>query len=189
MVDSTSTPASAPPLPPPPPPLPVSNTSSSDPSASRPLKVKAWKEIWRPIPRSTINPPKGTYLFYGSLQDPTNLQAILSTSSPPILRPAQVAGYKLQLWGTYLAAVEDAESSITGLAFEVETEEDAEKLARYETNSYDIKPCSIQITEPDSSSRLVGGCLFVYCGNPADLQDGDFDLDTWRRQVGHPATR
>lgn len=82
--------------------------------------------------------------------------------------------------------MEDAESSITGVAFEVETEEDAEKLAIYETNSYDIASCTIRIQEADGSSRVEEGYLFVYCGNPADLQDGDFDLDTWRGLVGRP---
>jgi hypothetical protein len=81
--------------------------------------------------------------------------------------------------------VADTESSITGLAYEVDTVEDADKLARYETNSYDIKPCTIRMDEPGSSSRLIEGYLFVYCGNPADLQDGHFDLNTWRRLVGH----
>jgi gamma-glutamylcyclotransferase (GGCT)/AIG2-like uncharacterized protein YtfP len=185
---SSTSPPYVPP-PPPPPPLPSSNTPSIGPSNPRPLKVKAWKEIWRPSPRSTTNAPKGTYLFYGSLQEPVNLQKILDFASLPTLRPAQVSGYKLKLWGTYPAAVEDAESSITGLAFEVKTEEDAEKLARYETNSYDIASCTIRVQEADSSSRLQDGYLFVYCGNPGDLQEGDFDLDTWRRLVGRPETR
>lgn len=166
----------APPTPPPLPPTQVSNEK-----ASLSLKVRSappgrafgghvTEPYW-----DWFTPPTGKYFFYGTLQDPTILSEVIDSSTTPTLKPAQIIGYELKLWGQYPAVVDKQDGVVEGSVFEVLDEAAAEKLAYYETNNYRPEPCNIYYK--DGSQKT--GYLFKFCWDPNDLSEGSFNLDTW----------
>ena len=95
------------------------------------------------------------YFFYGTLADPEVLAKVLETDDVPPPEPAIVQGYKLGEMGSYkvLEEVEDSESEVAGWAFRVANEEDATKLAIYETSAYASVDVSIQLEDRDCVGR------------------------------------
>lgn len=131
-----------------------------------------------------LTPPAGKYFFYGTLQDPGILSEVLQLDYVPVLRRAQVIGYSLKLWGQYPALVDGPGGAVVqGSIFEVSDEIAAAKLAHYETNAYRPRPCLIRVANGDKED-IIGGYTFKYAGNPADLNDGAFDLGTWLKRMG-----
>lgn len=128
-----------------------------------------------------LDPPAGTYFFYGTLQDPSMLKEILDLPSTPVLRPAHMVGYALKLWGQYPALV-DGTTVVCGSAFDVPDEAAAQRLADYETNAYRPEPCNIRFSQ-DGKESLSEGFVFKFHGKPADLSEGDFNLDVWLRRM------
>lgn len=171
-----------PPAPPPPPP-----PARSHKQAPIALKVREASEGWGFVSRveePVSTPLAGKYFFYGTLQDPGILSEVLGLNSKPVLEPASVIGYGLKLWGQYPALVDNASSeAVHGSMFEVPNEFAAAKLAYYETNAYRPKPVSIY-TRNGPEEVIYEGFTFLYAGNPADLSDGAFELDTWLRRMG-----
>jgi len=86
---------------------------------------------------------------------PNILAKVLETDDVPPLEPASVKGYKLGEIGSYkvLEEVEDGESEVAGWAFRVANEEDATKLAIYETGAYASVDVSIQLEDRDCVGR------------------------------------
>lgn len=112
------------------------------------------------------------------------LAEILKLSHEPILRPANVVGYKCKLWGQYPALVDgEMGSTVSGAAYNVESVEDARKLAAYETCNYQTKACKIMYTD-GKQPEMGHGRLFMFAGNPSDLETGAFDLSAWLKRVG-----
>lgn len=96
-------------------------------------------------------PPKYPvyYFFYGTLKDPAMLEWILDLpeEEEPELRPAQIIGYALGKWGDYPALVDsEQEQVVSGSSYIVQSEDQAQKLAHYETKAYKVIPCRIRFT-------------------------------------------
>ena len=183
--------AQAPPTPPSLPPLAL----TSNPTGFA-LKLASAPEDWesqyldslskskaRPT-RDPFKPSSGWYFLYGTLRDPAMLAEILHLPERPVLRRAYVVGYTRKRWGQYPALIDrPCGSTVRGSAFHVSDEAAAARLAFYETDNYRNAPCNIQFSDGASPS-IIEGFTFEYCGDPRDLSEGDFDLNTWLRQMG-----
>jgi gamma-glutamylcyclotransferase (GGCT)/AIG2-like uncharacterized protein YtfP len=140
------------------------------------------KELQDPI--DPLAPCVGPYFFYGTLMDPSLLSEILALPEKPRLRPAKLTGYSLKLWGQYPALVDGATGEVVeGMAYDVESEQHAEKLAAYETRAYRSAPCRIRFMDGGEPGD-ISGTTFQYAGNPMDITEGKFDLGVWLRRMG-----
>jgi gamma-glutamylcyclotransferase (GGCT)/AIG2-like uncharacterized protein YtfP len=140
------------------------------------------KELQDPIDH--LAPCVGPYFFYGTLMDPYLLSEILHLPEKPRLRPAKLIGYSLKLWGQYPALVDGATGEVVeGMAYNVESEQHAEKLAKYETRVYRPVPCRIRFTDGGEPGD-ISGTTFQYAGNPMGITEGKFDLGVWLRRMG-----
>ena len=117
--------------------------------------------------------------------DPSLLSEILELPHrTPKLRPAQLIGFKIKLWGQYPALVGGFTGAVVdGMVYEVESEAQAERLAEYETRAYEATPCRIRFTDGEEPVE-ASGTTFEYGGNPLDISEGEFDLGIWLRRMG-----
>ena len=134
-------------------------------------------------------PPKYPvyYFFYGTLKDPAMLKWILDLpeEEEPELRPAQIIGYALGKWGDYPALVDsEQEQVVSGSSYIVQSEDQAQKLAHYETKAYKVIPCRIRFTDDDKSPAEVSGKTFMYAGDQKALLEQRFDRKLWALQMG-----
>lgn len=135
---------------------------------------------------NSLAPPVGAYFFYGTLKDPSWLAEILNLAEKPKLRPAKLVGYKSKLWGPYPALVDGPTDAIVeGMVYQVQSENHANRLARYETNAYAPVSCQIRFTDGKEPGE-VSGMTFKYVGNPVDIDDGQFNLTDWLQSMGRP---
>ena len=96
------------------------------------------------------------------------LAEILKLELEPILRPANVVGYVCKLWGQYPAIIDgEMDATVTGVAYTVETVEDARKLAAHEAKNYQTKACMINYTDGKQPGTQHGR-LFMVAGNSND---------------------
>lgn len=125
---------------------------------------------------------KELYFFYGSLMFPRMLQHVLDLPELPELKPAHVVGLHLKLWGPYPALVPGQPGEIVkGMAYEVETPEQKDKLAKYETECYANKDFFIHVAGEEES---VLGTTFVWSGSADELDEGEFDVESWEKRMG-----
>ncbi|KAL4925203.1 uncharacterized protein BDV17DRAFT_272805 [Aspergillus undulatus] len=112
------------------------------------------------------------------------LRDVLGLETTPQLRPAKVTGYECKLWGQYPALLDavDLESVVEGFVHRVEAVEHAERLAEYETSSYRAEPCRIIFTDGNVPAERKG-YTFKFVGNPNDLSEVAFDLQTWLKRM------
>lgn len=94
------------------------------------------------------SPPPTVWFFYGSLMDPSTLQSVLSLAERPTLRPANLPGYHLKMWGQYPALI-DARPLLTvpGMVFEAHNDRSEDVLAKlqaYEGGNYKCRLCSVE---------------------------------------------
>lgn len=61
---------------------------------------------------------------------------------------------------------------IEGMAYHVQTVEDRDKLAAYETSNYCIHPCFIRYTGGAEPAETIGH-TFLFAGNRDDLCEKD----------------
>ncbi|KAK2873580.1 hypothetical protein FQN49_002267 [Arthroderma sp. PD_2] len=174
--------------PPPPPPLP-----QSTPIKGLPFKVKSAPPDWHyriPSPQPVDEPsppPTGPYFCYGTLTDPCMIAEILKLDKEPELRPACIAGYQCKLWGQYPALLDGPPCAIVeGAVYDVESVEDGEKLAAYETGNYRPRLVYIEYIDGKEPSEQPG-FSFLFVGNARDLTEGSFDLGVWLRRMGRQA--
>jgi gamma-glutamylcyclotransferase (GGCT)/AIG2-like uncharacterized protein YtfP len=122
------------------------------------------------------------YFFYGTLTAPATLQRIIDLPEEPVMRKAKLIGYALAKWGDYPALI-DGESGqeVHGYAYLVQTKEEAQKLAYYETNAYTEAHCLIYF---DEEPIEVSGKTFVYAGDAKALLEQRFDRKLWLHQTG-----
>ncbi|KAJ4256815.1 hypothetical protein NW762_008911 [Fusarium torreyae] len=176
--------------PPPAPPLPPSVNKNQARESPFTLKVRRAPEDWfyqPPKPPAQVDlfePPTGPYFVYGTLMDPIMLADVLGLESQPKLRPAKIEGYSRKLWGQY-PAMQDGPlgAQVSGSVYCVRSVAHAKRLAEYETDSYEAKPCLIQYTDGKEPVEDFGH-VFMFVGNPRDIQDGEFDLEKWLKRMG-----
>lgn len=119
------------------------------------------------------------FFFYGTLMDPQQLQEVLQLPAPPVLQPARVKSYKIILWGQYPALVDaPINSYVDGMAYFVETEEQQKMLEHYETDVYRVAGARIMTEE-----NRVFGRTFMWAGDPAELTEGTWSLEEWKKEV------
>lgn len=121
------------------------------------------------------------YFFYGTLRAPATLKRILDLpeEEEPELRPAQITGYALGKWGEYPALVDgEQDQVVSGSAYLVQSEEQAQKLEDYETRTYNVIPCRIRFVD-DKSPAAVSGRTFMYAGDQKALLEQRFDRKLW----------
>ncbi|KAH8175377.1 gamma-glutamyl cyclotransferase, AIG2-like domain-containing protein [Sarocladium implicatum] len=170
-----------PPRPPPPaPPLPPKSSNTQTKESRFMLKVRNAPQDWfyqPPEPPALVDlfePPTGPYFVYGTLMDPRMLANVLGVEEKPELRPAKVVGYSRKLWGQYPAMQDGPQGAeVDGAVYHVQSVAHAKRLAEYETNSYEAKPCLIQYTDGKEPAEDFGH-VFMFVGNQRDLQDGEF---------------
>ncbi|OQE32112.1 hypothetical protein PENSTE_c001G08427 [Penicillium steckii] len=141
-------------------------------------------------PPDDIDPfaaPTGPYFFYGTLAAPAMLQNILGLETEPEFRPATITGYEIKRWGPYPALLNAPEKVVHGYVYHVESGEDGERLATYETENYETKPCRIDYVDGNEPANDFGW-VFKFAGNVEDLRDGTFDLEGLRRNMERVAS-
>jgi gamma-glutamylcyclotransferase (GGCT)/AIG2-like uncharacterized protein YtfP len=140
--------------------------------------LKAANEGWEPkIYKTNKGFRKQFYFFYGSLMDSQMLEKVLQLGSRPELWPAKIIGYKCMLWGQYPALLDgDPGEAVYGMAYEVQSLEEKQRLEAYETDHYKNVACLIKL---QNRSEVIGR-TFVWNGEAADLKEGKFDLRDWQ---------
>ena len=120
------------------------------------------------------------YFIYDTLRAPTTLKRISNLPEEGLeLRPAQIIGYVLGKWGDNPALVYDEQGQVvSGSAYLVRSEEQAQKLAYYETKAYKVFPCWILFTD-DKSPAATSGKTFMYAGDQKALLEKRFDCKLW----------
>ncbi|SPJ78782.1 uncharacterized protein FTOL_07173 [Fusarium torulosum] len=181
---------SSPRPPPTAPPLPPSFPKKQTKESAFVLKVRNAPEDWfyqPPKPPALVDlfePPVGPYFVYGTLMDPTMLADVLGVEEKPELRPAKIVGYSRKLWGQYPAIQDGPQGAeVHGTVYHVQSVAHAKRLSGYETNSYKAKPCLIQYTDGKEPAEDFG-YVFMFVGNPRDLEEGDFNLQVWLKRMG-----
>ncbi|KAJ5951022.1 uncharacterized protein N7479_009435 [Penicillium vulpinum] len=123
------------------------------------------------------------YFFYGTLTAPATLQRIIDLSEEPKMRKAKLIGYALAKWGDYPALIDGkSEQEISGYAYIVQTGEEAQKLACYETNAYKEAHCLIYFVDSEKPTEIPGK-TFVYAGDANALLEQRFDRKLWLHQM------
>lgn len=123
---------------------------------------------------------KELYFFYGSLMFPRMLQHVLDLPELPELKPAEVVGLHVKMWGPYPALVNGEPGEVVkGMAYEVEGSEQKEKLARYETECCRTRKFYINV---GGEARILG-TTFVWNGQSDELDEGVFDVTSWEKRM------
>ena len=117
--------------------------------------------------------------------DPETLSQVLGTPhSLPTLTPARVLGWAIKLWGPYPALVDgEPLQPVDGMAFEILSKTQLDRLISYETDQYQLQPCYIDIRNHDDSVRgTVDGVTFIWNGELDELQEGKFELKQRKKE-------
>lgn len=123
--------------------------------------------------------------FYGTLMDPHTLSQVLKSSErPPVMRRARVIGYEIKLWGPYPALLDgEPLHLIDGMAYEILSQTELDRLAAYETDKYQLRPCLIDLlNDDDSVEKTIEGVAFMWDGQQDELREGTFDLKQWKKE-------
>lgn len=138
------------------------------------IKSKAWEGI----PHHGYNAfRKQYYFFYGTLMDSITLAKVLQLRNRPQLRPAQLVGYSCMRWGPYPALLDGPPgATVYGMAYEIQSPKEVERLRAYETDNYTIKSCWIDFKDGEE----LAGSTFVWNADKALLKEGAFDLKDWQ---------
>ncbi|KAJ5208950.1 hypothetical protein N7449_003329 [Penicillium cf. viridicatum] len=123
--------------------------------------------------------------FYGTLMDPHTLcQVLKSSERPRIMRRARVTGFEIKLWGPYPALLDgEPFRSVDGMAYEILSKTELDRLAAYETDKYQLTPCSIDLlNDDDSVEKTIEGVAFMGDGQQDELREGTFDLKQWKKE-------
>lgn len=124
---------------------------------------------------------KVLYFFYGSLMFPEMLQHVLDLPQLPEVKPAEIVGFHMKVWGPYPAVVVGEPGEIVrGMAYEVQTPEHKDKLAKYETECYRTRRVYIDV---DGEEEEVLGATFEWNGTEDELDEGTFDAESWKKRM------
>ncbi|KAF2028311.1 hypothetical protein EK21DRAFT_101915 [Setomelanomma holmii] len=181
-----------PPLPPPPP-LPARPRSRTlKPSRNPPhpksisTQIAQLQSQTETSQSSCPHPPNSKpfrpchMFFYGTLQDPGVLRSLLSLDDEPLLQRARLSGFMVKMWGIYPALVSCDGGKVDGMLWYCASEDRFEKLDAYETVAYTWRECEVGLGEGEMVRDVR---MFVWAGDAdsGELEDGEFELDRWRR--------
>lgn len=76
-----------------------------------------------------------------------------------------------------------SEQTVSGSAYLIQSEEQARKLAEYETKAYKVADCLIFFTDNKSPAEEAGK-TFMYAGDEKTLLEQRFDRKLWELQMG-----
>lgn len=125
---------------------------------------------------------KELYFFYGSLMYPRMVQHVLQLPEPPEMRPAEVVGYRVKMWGPYPALLHGEPGELVrGMVCEVEGGEHKDRLQKYESDCYWAARCFVRV---DGVEEQVAGKTFLWSGDTDDLDEGSFDHESWQARMG-----
>jgi gamma-glutamylcyclotransferase (GGCT)/AIG2-like uncharacterized protein YtfP len=114
------------------------------------------------------------YFFYGTLMDRAVLARILQQHHRPEIYPASIKGWQCKMSGEYPALVLGSDY-VRGMAYEVRSPRERDRLTLYETDAYKLQNCLIEFEH----GRSVQGKTFVWNGDTGLLRQGTFDLKDW----------
>jgi gamma-glutamylcyclotransferase (GGCT)/AIG2-like uncharacterized protein YtfP len=149
---------------------------------SPPLMVRKFLQdqgqAWEDDPNVDYNAfRRELYFFYGSLMDPSTLAHVLKLRDRPQLLPSKIIGYSCMLWGQYPALLDGLPGAVVyGMAYEVQTQSERERLRIYETSHYKERSCLVELQD----GRKVRGRTFLWNADKALLKKGVFDLKDWQ---------
>ncbi|OOF93249.1 hypothetical protein ASPCADRAFT_209837 [Aspergillus carbonarius ITEM 5010] len=103
-----------------------------------------------------------------------------------LLQKILLPRYACKLWGQYPALLDAPGSIVEGAVYHVQTVEDGEKLAAYETKHYHVDRCIIMYTDGKEPVKEYGS-TFKFVGQKTDLTEGEFDLRVWLTRMGRYA--
>ncbi|KAJ5787245.1 hypothetical protein N7457_002235 [Penicillium paradoxum] len=115
---------------------------------------------------------RGYCFFYGTLMNPHTLSQVLKLSTPPpVMRRARVIGFEIRLWGPYPALVDGKPlHQVDGMACELLSPTQLDRLAAYETDKYSLMTCLIDLLNDDgSTARTIEGVAFMWNGQQDEL--------------------
>jgi hypothetical protein len=123
---------------------------------------------------------KQHYFLLGPLMDPSTLSQVLGTDGMPELKPATVFGFKCKLWGSHpVLSDELCRDAVHGVAYEVQTAEEKQKLVDYHGPNYDLGPCTIHLDD----ATWVWGRIFKWDVDESLLTEGTFNIEV--KKKGH----
>lgn len=94
------------------------------------------------------------------------LQHVLDLPALPELKPAEVVGLHIKMWGPYPALINgEPGEALRGMAYEVEDGEQKYQLARYETECYRTRNFYISVL----GEMKVLGTTFAWNGDPDEF--------------------
>lgn len=115
------------------------------------------------------------FFFYGTLTAPAQVERILDLPEEPQLREAEVFGHAVAKWGDYPALINGKQGDVvTGFAYLVRSEEEAQKLSYYETNAYEVADCWVYFQD-EKEPKETGCKVFMYAGDAQALLEQRFD--------------
>ena len=135
-------------------------------------------KAWDPNPNYDHKTFRKTfYFFYGTLMDSGHLAIVLQSPHRPHLYPAKIVGYSCKLWGPYPALADNPTGAVVcGVAYEVQSSMEEERLKAHETDNYLPRGCLIKFTD----GSQVTGKVFKWNGDNSLLKEGTFDLKDWQ---------
>lgn len=87
------------------------------------------------------------------------------------MRCARVTNFETKLWGPYPALVRKPSGSTSGMAYEVLSRTQFDRLAPYETDEYCRRICIIELVDEDDSVKAqFEGLTFVWNGEENEVR-------------------
>ncbi|OQE87196.1 hypothetical protein PENNAL_c0020G01362 [Penicillium nalgiovense] len=99
-------------------------------------------------------------------------QALKLLEQPPVMGRARVTGFEIKLWGPYPAPLEKPLHSVEGVACEILSQMQLDRLAAYETDKYRLRPCLIDLLDSDDNiQKDIEGVTFMWNGQQNELRE------------------
>jgi hypothetical protein len=118
------------------------------------------------------------FLFYGTLQNPRVIHAVVGLAGPQDLRKARIEGFRSKMWTDTIPMAVPCEGAVLrGHVWRVPSAEAVFRLVYYESEAYKMAKCRILL---DDGEVIEEGRVFVSAGCDDDeLEEGEFDLEAF----------
>ena len=92
--------------------------------------------------------------------DPSTLAKVLKFPDKPQLHPAVMFEHRIKLWGQYPALIDGPpDQTVHGVAYSVQTQKKADRLAAYETKMSKKKGCCVHFKNGSVTPALTFVCI------------------------------